>query len=310
MGENGGLPDVITIDVEDWFHIMEVEGAPALSEWEQLPARVERNFLDLLQILEDANVKASCFTLGWVADRFPGVLREASQLGHEIASHGYGHQPIHLLSRAQFREDIRRAKGIIEDATGKAVNGYRAPGFSITRETSWALNEIAGAGYGYDSSIFPGRHGHGGVPDAPRHPHRIQTEHGELVEFPSTMVDTALGPLTFFGGGYLRLFPMPLIAIMARRVRNSGRGVMWYVHPREIDPTHPRVEMSAVRRFKSYVGLKRVRAKLTRILSAGNFATLEELVPAVRRNGEGYEVDGYPSVPPIAQRDALCRAPL
>jgi polysaccharide deacetylase family protein (PEP-CTERM system associated) len=301
------IPDVITIDVEDWFHIMEVKGTPTLSEWEHLPSRLEDNFSEILDILEGAKVRATCFTLGWVADRFPKLLRDACRRGHEVASHGYGHQPVHALSPAQFREDIRRAKAAIENAIGQPVTGYRAPGFSITRKTTWALGEIAGAGYTYDSSIFPGTHGHGGIPGAPRQPHVIQTEHGALVEFPSTMVDTPLGPLTFFGGGYLRLFPMPLVSLMARRVRNSGRGVMWYLHPREIDPQHPRVAMSAVRRFRSYVGLRRVRAKLAHILLAGDFATLNELAPAVRQASAGYEADSYPDIRPVA-RAALCDA--
>jgi polysaccharide deacetylase family protein (PEP-CTERM system associated) len=300
------FPDVITIDVEDWFHIMEVKGTPGLSEWEHIPSRIENNFLELLRILENAKVKSTCFALGWVADRFPRLLREACRHGHEIASHGYGHQPVHTLSPAQFREDIRRAKAAIEDATGEPVTGYRAPGFSITRKTSWAFGEIVAAGYAYDSSIFPGTHGHGGIPGAPRRPHVIQTEHGDLVEFPNTMVDTPLGPLTFFGGGYLRLFPMPLVSLMARRVRRSGRGVMWYLHPREIDPHHPRIEMSAARRFRSYVGLKGVHAKLTRVLSASQFATLNELVPAVRRDAAGYEAAGYPDSR-LVVRDELCR---
>jgi polysaccharide deacetylase family protein (PEP-CTERM system associated) len=294
------------VDVEDWFHIMEVEGTPDLDEWERLPSRVEGNFIELLEILATAEVRATCFTLGWIAERFPGLLREAAGQGHEIASHGYSHQPIRLLSRAQFREDIRRAKAAIEDAIGRPVTGYRAPGFSVTRQTAWAFGEIARAGHAYDSSVFPGRHGHGGIPDAPLHPHVIHTEHGELIEFPNTMIGTPFGSMTFFGGGYLRLFPMPLVSAMARRVRNSGRGVMWYIHPREIDPVHPRVAMSAVRRFKSYVGLKRVRAKLGHVLCAGNFATLDELVPWVRQQRRDYAVDGYPDVRP-ATPDALCR---
>lgn len=276
-GALGNAPDVFTIDVEDWFHILEVSGTPDLASWDLHPSRIEANFRVLLELLAAWNVNTTCFVLGWVARRFPSLLREAAERGHEIASHGFGHQIVHGISPKQFREDIRNAKAVIEDATGRLVVGYRAPGFSITRATPWAFDEIIEAGYTYDSSVFPARHGHGGMPGAPRHPHIIQSASGRLIEFPVSIADTMFGPQCCFGGGYLRLIPLWLVMAMAERVRNDGRGVVWYIHPREIDPNHPRLQMSLKRRFKSYVNLKGTAGKLKTILRNGNFATFEEL---------------------------------
>jgi len=270
-------PDVFTIDVEDWFHIMEVAGTPDLSAWDSLPSRLERNFHVLLDILAERHIKATCFVLGWVAKRFPRLIREAAERGHDIASHGYGHQIVGNLTPAQFREDIRIAKAAIEDASGRPARGYRAPGFSITSETPWAMEEIVQAGYIFDSSVFPASHGHGGIPQAPRMPHVIHSPSGRLIEFPVSIADSPLGPQCFFGGGYLRLIPLWVVLAMAKRVRSEGRGVIWYIHPREIDPEHPRLEMSAKRRFRSYVNLRGTRSKLKKILKSGSFVTLSEL---------------------------------
>lgn len=269
--------DAFTIDVEDWFHILEVEGAENATAWNSLEWRVERNLRALLDLLGQFEIKATCFVLGWIADRFPKLLREAAEAGHEIASHGYGHQVLNVLSPAEFRDDICRAKKALEDATGRRVCGYRAPGFSITSRTSWAIEELVAAGYIFDSSIFPAIHGHGGIPDAPRYPHVQQTPSGDLVEFPISVADTPFGAQCFFGGGYLRLSPLWIIEAMAKRVRADGRGVIWYIHPREIDPGHPRLAMPLKRRFKSYVNLRRTEHKLRAILAAGRFATLGEL---------------------------------
>jgi len=274
---SGATPDIFTVDVEDWFHILEVTGTPDLAGWDSLPPRLERNFRVLLDLLAEADVKATCFALGWVAKRFPGLLREAVDRGHDVASHGFGHQIVRSLSQAQFREDIRTAKAAIEDATGRPVRGYRAPGFSITRDTPWAFDEIIQAGYIFDSSVFSAPHGHGGMPGAPRHPYVIRSATGTLIEFPISIADTPFGPQCFFGGGYLRLIPLWLIQAMAKRVRNDGRGVIWYIHPREIDPDHPRLKMSLKRRFRSYVNLRGTAGKLKAILRTGNFVTCSEL---------------------------------
>jgi polysaccharide deacetylase family protein (PEP-CTERM system associated) len=278
------MPDVFTIDVEDWFHILEVAGTPDLKAWDSLESRVEKNLRSLLDLLGSFNIKATCFTLGWVADRFPKLLRDAADAGHEIASHGYSHQVVTALSRSEFREDIRSAKAAIEYATGRPVFGYRAPGFSITQRTPWAFDEVIAAGYIFDSSIFPASHGHGGIPEASRRPYIHRTSLGSLVEFPISVADTLLGPRCFFGGGYLRASPLWLIQAMARRVHTDGRGVVWYIHPREIDPDHPRLSMPVKRRLKSYMNLQSTAQKLKAILATGKFATFGELAIQMSRD--------------------------
>ncbi len=274
--------DVFTIDVEDWFHILEVDTTSDSAAFDAVPSRVEVNFRALLELLARFDVRATCFTLGWVAKRFPNLLRDAAELGHDIASHGFGHQVVHSLSRRQFRDDIELAKTVIEDAIGRPVNGYRAPGFSITEKTPWAFDEIIEAGYLFDSSIFPAKHGHGGIPGACRHPHVIHSAAGSLIEFPISIVDTPFGPQCCFGGGYLRFFPMWFVQAMARRVRADGRGVVWYIHPREIDPQHPRLSMPLGRRFKSYVNLRHTTNKIAEILQSSDFSTFSELASALR----------------------------
>ena len=215
-----------------------------------------------------------------MAERFPRLLRDAANLGHDIASHGYGHQVVYSITRTQFREDIRKAKAVIEDATGRPVKGYRAPGFSITAKTPWAFDEILEAGYVFDSSVFPARHGHGGIPGACRSAHVIRSTAGRLVEFPISIADTPFGPQCCFGGGYLRIFPLWFVQAMARRVREDGRGVVWYIHPREINPHHPRLQLPLRRRFKAYVNLRGTAGKIATILQGGNFATFSELADA------------------------------
>lgn len=271
---------VFTIDVEDWFHILALPRMPDLGEWSRLPSRVERNFRRLLDVLAARDVRATCFFLGWVAEKFPVLAREAAAAGHEVASHGYSHTLVYQMTADQFHEDVSRSRRILEDATGTAVAGYRAPGFSVTADTPWFFEQLARAGYRYDSSIFPGPRQHGGFVSWSRHPSVVETPHGPITEFPIS-VSTVLGrPLCFFGGGYLRLFPYPLIKAMGKRVLADRRPLVFYVHPREIDPDHPRMEMSALRRFKSYVNLATTRGKVERILGDFPFTTFDALLPA------------------------------
>lgn len=280
------MPDIFTVDVEDWFHILETRRTPDFESWDSLPSKLEQNFRVLLELLAEQNVKATLFTLGWVAKRFPGLVREAVDQGHEIASHGFSHQIVRGLSPREFRDDIRRAKHELENAGGVAVVGYRAPGFSITRENLWALDEIVEAGYLYDSSVFPARHGHGGIPGAIMRPWAIQCSVGTLTEFPISVVETPMGPQCLFGGGYLRLAPLGLTMRMAERVRKEGRSVIWYIHPREIDPDHPRLPMPLHRYFRSYVNLRGTRKKLRKILRSAQFETMGALARQISVTSE------------------------
>lgn len=255
---------VFSVDVEDWFHILDVPAAPDIASWSELPSRVEKNFRRLLEIFREEGKQVTCFFLGWIAERFPHLVREAVADGHEIASHGYSHQLVYKMTQKQFHADALRARLLLEDISGTRVIGYRAAGFSSTAATPWLLDEVCACGYLYDSSVFPARRGHGGSPDSPLQPFRAAA--GRLVELPASVAE--IGPLRicFFGGGYLRLFHYSIIRHMGKRQMAGGTPLMFYIHPREIDVEHPRIPMPLVRRFKSYVNLSPTEMKIRRIM--------------------------------------------
>ena len=258
--------NILSVDVEDWFHVDMTAAAIAVERWSALESRVEASFGNLLDIFSEADVSTTCFFLGWVAERYPGLVRDAARRGHEVASHGYAHRLVASQSRAEFAADIRKTREILEQTAGVRVIGYRAPSFSITRETRWALEELAAAGYEYDSSIFPIARDYGGVRGMEKAPHRISTASGSIIEFPISVARLLGRDMCFFGGGYLRLYPYALIKRMSRRVNLAGRPVIYYVHPREIDPEHPRLPMPAKKKFKVYHNLASTAPKLRALL--------------------------------------------
>ena len=272
------LPNLLSIDVEDWFHILDVPSTPGYDQWDRLPSRLENNFIRLLDIVEAGAAQATCFCLAWTARRFPHLLREADRRGHEIASHGCAHELVYRQSREAFSRDIREAKQILEDAIGKPIWGYRAPGFSVTEQTPWFFETLCEAGYRYDSSVFPTPRGHGGLLSGWEEPHRLQTPVGELREFPITTTTWFGKRFCFSGGGYFRLFPYGLIARETRKLNRKGVPVVVYIHPREIDPEQPRMAMSFYRRFKSYVNLHTTESKLRRLLRDFSFTSFQTYI--------------------------------
>ncbi len=273
---------IFSVDVEDWFHILDVPGTPGLAEWPSLPSRVEKNFTRLLDLFDDQRVKVTCFFLGWIGQQFPHLVKDAASRGHEIASHGFAHRLVYQQTRDEFYEDVRRARVLLEDIASVKVGGYRAPGFSTTEETPWFFDALLEAGYEYDSSVFPAARGHGGIRTARRDPHRVGHD-DSLVEMPITVADLLGKPMCFFGGGYLRLSPYWLIHRQARKVLAEGRPVVFYIHPREIDPDHPRIPMSRKRQFKSYVNLDSTEKKIRKILNDFPVTTFREAI----RNKQG-----------------------
>jgi len=269
---------IFTVDVEDWFHILDVPSTPPLSEWDALPSRVEKNFLKLLDIFSEHDVRVTCFFLGWVAEKYPHLVKEADHRGHEVASHGYAHRLVYEMTREEFLQDARRSKEILEGIVGHSIFGYRSSGFSVTEKTPWFFETLVEAGFRYDSSVFPAPREHGGMDGAQLAPYTVQTSQGVLTEFPITVTKVLGKPLCFFGGGYLRLFPYFLIKRMTTRVQREGRPVVFYVHPREVDPDHPRLRMGAVRRFKSYVNLASTEPKLRRLITDFGLITFRDLV--------------------------------
>lgn len=261
------MVNALTIDVEDYFQVSALAPYIQRSSWESVPCRVERNVERILELLKAHQAQATFFTLGWVAERYPAMVRRIVLEGHELASHGYDHERATEQSPAAFLADIRRAKAILEDLTGVEVKGYRAPSFSVCRSNPWASQAIAQAGYRYSSSIYPIRHDHYGMPDAPRFAH--QCDGVLLLEVPITTVRAFRRNWPAGGGGYFRLLPYPLSRWCLRRVNQvEGQPAMFYFHPWEIDPEQPRVPgVTAKTRFRHYVNLNRMEARLRRLLS-------------------------------------------
>ena len=278
---SGKLPSskcIFSVDVEDWFHILDVPSTPPISEWDGLPSRVEKHLLKLLDIFAEKNTHVTCFFLGWVAQKFPHLVREAIKRGHETASHGYGHRLAYRMTRQEFLADAKKSKMIIEDATGRPIWGYRSAGFSVTEDTPWFFEMLMEAGYRYDSSVFPAPRGHGGLKGGQLRPFLHRGSRQSLVEFPITVKRVFGKPICFCGGGYLRFFPYFLIRRMTRQVLADGRPVIFYVHPREIDPHHPRLPMRFMRKFKSYVNLRSTEVKIRRLLSEFELTTFGRFI--------------------------------
>lgn len=274
----GNMRNVMSVDVEDYFHVAAFADCIPREHWERWPCRVEANVERILGLFDEHGVKATFFTLGWVAERYPGLVRRISDNGHELASHGYSHQRASEMSRPTFRQDITRAKALLEDIAGVAVRGYRAPSFSIDQANLWALDELAAAGYAYSSSIYPIAHDHYGMPEAPRFPYRPACC-PQLLELPPTTVKLVGRNLPAAGGGFFRLLPYAVSRRLIERVnRVEGQPCMFYFHPWEVDPAQPRVPGASARsRFRHYVNLERMEGKLRRLLSDFRWGRADEV---------------------------------
>jgi len=270
--------NTLTIDVEDWFHILDSDAVPRFEQWSSWESRIERNVEKLLTLLDSLSVKCTFFWLGWVAERHKSLVRQCHKAGHEIASHGYAHLLAYKVGEKAFRQDISSAKDILEDITGEQVRGFRAPGFGITKNASWAFEVIKESGYQYDCSVFPTSRGHGGISDSPLRPYFIETESGYLLEVPTSAIEVLGHRLSMFGGGYLRLASKRMIQWGIRKLQATGQPLIIYVHPREIDPDHPRLPLSLPRRFKCYINLKSVLPKLRWLCQSYSFGTTLEMI--------------------------------
>lgn len=262
------ITNAMSIDVEDYFQVSAFESCISRKDWNSLPCRIERNMDEILGLLDETGTKATFFTLGWIAERYPGVVRGIVDNGHELASHGYGHERASDLDRGEFQRDVDRAKKILEDLGGQRVQGYRAPSFSIGDRNRWAIDVLEETGHRYSSSIFPVRHDHYGVPDAPRHPWQPNGD-GGLWELPPTTVPMLGRNLPAAGGGWFRLMPYGISRWLIRQVNEKEHApCMFYFHPWEIDPDQPRqMDAPLKSRFRHYVNLKQMRGKLRNLLN-------------------------------------------
>jgi len=274
-GPPGAITNAMSVDVEDYFQVSVFDDVVPRHHWDRLESRVCANTERLLQIFEEQDVHATFFVLGWVAERFPALIQQIVRLGHEVACHGYAHRLIYDQTPEAFREDIRRAKAVIEAAANAPVDGFRAPSYSITTRSLWALDVLIDEGFRYDASIFPIHHDRYGIPDAPRHPYLVERQRGTLVEVPGSTIRCGPVNVPFGGGGYFRITPYAwtrwAINVVNRRERRPAN---FYLHPWEVDPDQPRLPAKGLSRFRQYCNLDKTESRLRRLIRDFAFAPI------------------------------------
>jgi polysaccharide deacetylase family protein (PEP-CTERM system associated) len=280
--------NAMTVDVEEHFQVSGFAGSISPAQWDSMESRVCRNTERLLALFESVGIRATFFVLGWVAERFPGLIKRIHRDGHELASHSYDHGLVYQRTPEDFAKDLRRAKAAIEDATGVRVDGYRAPSFSITDRSLWALDVLVAEGYRYDSSIYPIRHDRYGIPSWSRHIERIDRPGGSIWELPGSTIARGGVNLPIGGGGYFRLLPYWWtrhgIASLNAKERKPA---IFYVHPWEVDPDQPRIPASVLSRLRHYRNLDQTERRLRRLLSEFRFGRVSEVLSRETAAAEG-----------------------
>jgi polysaccharide deacetylase family protein (PEP-CTERM system associated) len=284
---SASTPNALTVDLEEYFQVSNFDRVIDRRSWPTLPSRVEASTHRLLDLFDRTGTRATFFALGWVAERHPRLLRQIAERGHELACHGHGHELVYEIGPERFEEDVSRARRAIEAAAGVPVRGYRAPSYSITQRSLWALEILARLGFAFDSSIFPIRHPRYGIPGFARQPMLLQLESGSTIrEFPLTTWD--LGPLRLplAGGAYLRFLPAPLFRLGVRSLARAQRPTVLYVHPWEVDPDQPRQPVSWLVRVNHYHNLARVESRLARLLEQSRFQPMSTVLDELEHNGQ------------------------
>ena len=268
------VKNALTVDVEDYFQVSAFAGSIKHDEWDAHPLRVEENTYKLLDLFDEYRVKATFFTLGWVAERKRELIIEIAKRGHEVACHGYSHQLVYNQTPEVFRQETIRAKSIIEDIIQQPVLGYRAASYSITKKSLWALDILVESGFVYDSSIFPVRHDRYGMPDTPEHPYQLKTPAGHsIIEFPLSTAKVFNYRLPVAGGGYFRLYPYWLSKAGLKQINRLQKPFIFYLHPWEVDPEQPRISASWLSRFRHYNNLDKCEPRLRKLMSDFQFST-------------------------------------
>ena len=286
------MRNALSVDLEEYFHVANFDQVIERSRWDEQPSRVEDQVHRLLDLFDETRSRATFFVLGWVAERRPELIREVADRGHEIACHGYGHQIVYQIGPERFRDDLKRAREAIEGAIGLPVVGYRAPSFSITARSLWALEILAEEGFRFDSSIFPVRHYRYGIPEFEREPVRLELPNGHSIhEFPLTTLRLGRFTLPIAGGGYLRLMPAWLFRWAFSRLASRGRPTVLYTHPWEIDAEQPRQDVPWWVRINHYANLGRTESRLRALLEKYPSAPMGEVLAELE--GEG----ALPSLP-------------
>jgi polysaccharide deacetylase family protein (PEP-CTERM system associated) len=281
VAESRAILNALSFDIEDWFHLVDIEAVADPATWAGFPTLVVDRTRFILKALDEHSTRATFFVLGWIAERYPEVVREIAAAGHEVASHGSMHVPVWKQSREEFRADVQRSMDAIARAGGGLVRGYRAPSFSIIPGGEWAFDVLAELGLSYDASLFPAPRGHGGHP-CPDGPHTITAPSGaKIAELPMSIGRIGPARVPYSGGGYLRLLPLWLIRRSVGRTNRAGRPAVTYLHPRDFAPDGPRVPMPLHRRFKCYVGLGTTERKLRALLREYRWGTCAEVLGLV-----------------------------
>ena len=267
----------MSVDLEDWFCVYNLSRVIRYADWDKCESRVERSTLGLLDLFRRHRVEATFFVLGWVADRFPDLVKEIERQGHEIATHGYSHRLLTLMRPEEFKVDLHRSLEVLAKSTSQKVLGFRAPSFSVTRETLWAVDILKEAGIRYDSSVFPVQfHPEYGIADAELGPYQLAEG---LTELPMSVAELFGRRVPCCGGGYFRLYPYALTRWLMRRCHEQGRPVIFYLHPWEMDPEQPRVQgLSWSKRFRHYNSLPKTQERMERLLDDFSFTTAEKLL--------------------------------
>jgi polysaccharide deacetylase family protein (PEP-CTERM system associated) len=280
MADDDVVVNAMTVDVEDYFHVSAFESTVPRSQWNSLESRVCRNTERLLEIFAQANVRVTFFVLGWVAERYPTLVEQIAGAGHELASHGFGHRLIYNQTPDDFRRDLREARAALSAAAGvSVVHGYRAPSFSVTKRSLWALDIIREEGFLYDASVFPVHHDRYGIPESPRHFHAMDVDGGKLWECPGSTVRVGGVNLPIAGGGYFRLLPYWWTHWGISRLNSSERRpAIFYLHPWEIDPDQPRMPASRLSALRHYNNLDQTEQRLRRLLREFRFAPLMDVL--------------------------------
>jgi polysaccharide deacetylase family protein (PEP-CTERM system associated) len=274
------IVNAISVDVEDYYQVSAFNKQVKKDQWESFESRVYQNTHRILDIFGNSNIKGTFFVLGWVAERNQKLIKEISDLGHEVACHGYSHDLIYNQTPEKFFEETKKSKQILEDIIGTSVRGYRAASYSITSKSLWALDILAECGFTYDSSIFPIMHDRYGIPGAKTSPHALQTEKGnKIIEFPLSTVGTAVRRFPISGGGYFRLFPYWLSKAGLRRVNNRDlMPFIFYMHPWEIDEGQPKIQSSMLSEFRHYNNIDKFEARLRQLIHDFEFSSVADVL--------------------------------
>ena len=276
--------NALSIDVEDWFCAYNLSEIVSREQWKTSESRVVSNTLKLLDLLGEKNIRATFFILGWIGEQFPDLVKEIDRRGHEIGTHGYSHALLTALTRDEFEKDLIRSLDVLRPHTGKEIIGFRAPSFTITESTYWALDILKKHGIKYDSSVFPvGFHSDYGISEVSLEPYEISQG---LWEFPMSCFDLFKRRIPCCGGGYFRLFPYWFIRYGIKQCNRKGRPVVFYIHPWEIDNDQPRLHLSVTKRFRHYYNLEKTQKRLSRLLNDFEFAAICDVLETWKKNNE------------------------